>query len=330
MLTSIVKVSVAVIFAFTLCVPITQAAIADRVAGKILINVEDEGRAWYVHPQTHKRFYLGDPANAFEVIRTQGIGITHEDLDRIPIAYVSNNDHPDHDRDGVDDRFEVAYYLNPNDPDTDGDGYLDGEELENGYNPFGPGKLFDDTSFSSKHAGKIFLDVENRGQAWYVNPVDNKRYFLGRAYDAYTIMSSLGLGISDADLKTIERDSLSDNPLVTVQLPKSPEAVREDNPAVCTLNFVYGLTVTAVNKVTKEKINDAEIHVWKIGGNPSLHETLANGRPGLGEAPRGEYQLVIEAQGFQPYLDRLYVPHDGCHVIPQNLTIPMTPHTLYR
>ncbi len=40
-------------------------------------------------------------------------------------------------------------------------------------------------SFSQQHQGKIFIQVEEKGEAWYINPEDNKRYFLGRPTDAF-------------------------------------------------------------------------------------------------------------------------------------------------
>lgn len=50
---------------------------------------------------------------------------------------------PDTDGDGLFDRQEVdVYKTDPLDPDTDGDTYQDGDEVKNGYNPNGPGKLF--------------------------------------------------------------------------------------------------------------------------------------------------------------------------------------------
>lgn len=49
----------------------------------------------------------------------------------------------DTDNDGLTDGEEVnIYHTDPLNPDTDGDGYLDGDEVRNGYNPNGPGKLF--------------------------------------------------------------------------------------------------------------------------------------------------------------------------------------------
>jgi len=50
----------------------------------------------------------------------------------------------DTDKDGLFDREEVKVYLtDPNNPDSDGDGYLDGDEVKGGYNPNGPGKLYE-------------------------------------------------------------------------------------------------------------------------------------------------------------------------------------------
>jgi hypothetical protein len=49
----------------------------------------------------------------------------------------------DTDGDGLSDFEEVKVWdTDPLHPDTDGDGYKDGDEVKNGYNPKGPGKLF--------------------------------------------------------------------------------------------------------------------------------------------------------------------------------------------
>lgn len=50
----------------------------------------------------------------------------------------------DTDADGLFDKEEVeTYETDPVDPDTDNDGYQDGAEVKGGYNPKGPGKLFE-------------------------------------------------------------------------------------------------------------------------------------------------------------------------------------------
>jgi hypothetical protein len=47
--------------------------------------------------------------------------------------------------------------------------------------------------------GRILLEVQGHGEAWYVNPDDGMRYFLGRPDDAFEIMRTLAMGISDSD-----------------------------------------------------------------------------------------------------------------------------------
>lgn len=47
--------------------------------------------------------------------------------------------------------------------------------------------------------GKILLQVESKGEAWYVSPFNLKRYYLGKPRDALNMMRDLGLGISEND-----------------------------------------------------------------------------------------------------------------------------------
>lgn len=54
-------------------------------------------------------------------------------------------------------------------------------------------------NFGEKLAGKIFLQVESHGEAWYINPTNLKRYYLGRPDDAFALMRELGLGVSNTD-----------------------------------------------------------------------------------------------------------------------------------
>lgn len=63
--------------------------------------------------------------------------------------------------------------------------------------------------------GKILLRVEHKGEAWYLNPDNGLRYFLGRPQDAFTLMRTLGLGIRDQDL---------------FQIPTAPGNFDQDGP----------------------------------------------------------------------------------------------------
>lgn len=54
-------------------------------------------------------------------------------------------------------------------------------------------------SLGSKLSGRILLAVQSNGETWYVNPVNQQRYFLGGSLDALNIMQQLGLGITNKD-----------------------------------------------------------------------------------------------------------------------------------
>jgi len=59
------------------------------------------------------------------------------------------------------------------------------------------------SKFPSRLSGKILLDVERNGEAYYVNPDDLKGYYLNRPADAFRVMRELGLGITNNDIRKI-------------------------------------------------------------------------------------------------------------------------------
>lgn len=181
----------------------TSSSLSNRLAGRILLQVQDKGQAWYVSPKDKKRYYLANGASAFQIMRQAGVGITNNDLKKIPIGLDSRFNLQDSDGDLLADGVEVALGTDPYHSDTDKDGYLDGEEVRNSYNPLGSGNLSHDNTFTTKQLGKIFLQVEKNGEAWYVNPADSKRYYLGDGASAFEIMRFLSLGITNEDLNSI-------------------------------------------------------------------------------------------------------------------------------
>ncbi|MFA5155644.1 MAG: carboxypeptidase-like regulatory domain-containing protein [Patescibacteria group bacterium] len=62
------------------------------------------------------------------------------------------------------------------------------------------------SGLSGRLGGRILLQVEDKGQAWYVNPADSKRYYLGRPSDAFDVMRRVGLGISNQDFAALEKN----------------------------------------------------------------------------------------------------------------------------
>ena len=183
-------------------------------------------------PTDGMRVFMGRPDDAFRVMRELGIGITNENLAKIPLGLITmkmtgNGSIEKGGNDAADtileckkrhlDRGDIEGFTNCSiasmstqigfdvTKDTDSDGFTDAEEILNNYNPYGNGKMPIDAMFTKKHLGKIFLQVESRGEAWYVNPVSGRRYFLGRPTDAFVLMRGFGLGITNDDLKKIKR-----------------------------------------------------------------------------------------------------------------------------
>ena len=75
-----------IIFLLTITTAITSQAgpsLASRLSGKILLQVEDRGQAWYISPNHHNhRIHLGSPEEAYCLMRTLGLGISNKDLNK--------------------------------------------------------------------------------------------------------------------------------------------------------------------------------------------------------------------------------------------------------
>ena len=191
--------------------PVNAVSVKDEVLysklkGRIVLKVEENGEAFYVHPTKKYMHYLCRPRHAFAIMREQGIGITTLNLEEMPygLSDLSGNDL---DGDGLPDIFEDAIKTNKLLVDTDGQGDSDRIDILNGLVPSGDGLLSIDISKANEHKGKIFLQVEDNGEAWYVYPVDSFRYYLGRPRHAFTIMRSMGLGISDSNFNKMYFDN---------------------------------------------------------------------------------------------------------------------------
>lgn len=178
--------------------------LANRLSGKILLQVEDHGEAWYVDPVSQKRHFLGRPADAFALMSSLGIGITNDDLTKIPVAE-ANFTGADSDKDGLSDAIEESFGTDKNKSDTDGDGYGDKQEILNNYNPNGKGVAQIDYKKVESLKGRIVIQIERNGEAWYINPDNSKRCFMGRSSDAFFLMRNSGIGITNKNLAKIDQ-----------------------------------------------------------------------------------------------------------------------------
>jgi len=143
------KKSLLFVFAFVILVAAVVLStgaeaktLAETLKGKILLQVEKNGEAWYVYPVNLKKYYLGKPADALKIMKELGLGATHAYITKYTI-------------------FPVSVW------------------------------------------GKILLDVEDLGKAYYIYPKDGKGYYLGKPADAFNVMRELGLGITNLNLDKI-------------------------------------------------------------------------------------------------------------------------------
>jgi hypothetical protein len=178
-----------------LCLIFAQVAQAvgtiEKLKGRILLQVDLKGEAWYVYPGNLKRYYLGRPTDAFSIMQELGLGISNED-------------------------FEA-------------------------FSGHAPARL----------NGRILLKVEDRGQAYYVNPADSTMHYLGRPADAFRIMRELGLGINNDDLVEIMPIKLEPiNTAVSGQITDQTIAQYEEEASASDLEW---LVHEKINKIRQKQ-----------------------------------------------------------------------------
>jgi len=116
------------------------------MSGKILLQVEDRGAAWYLDPATKKRYYLKDGQAAYQALRTFGLGITNDDLKRLQAK---------------------------------------------------------NAKLMTALKGKILLQVQSKGEAYYIHPSTGAAHYMKDGAEAYRIMRELSLGITNINLNKI-------------------------------------------------------------------------------------------------------------------------------
>ncbi|HOX97178.1 MAG TPA: serine protease [bacterium] len=148
----------------------------NNVRGRLLLQVEERGRIWYVYPVTNKRYEV-TKTNILVLFRALSLGISNFDLARLPITCSSLSDTQDSDKDSYNDRVEC----------------------ENAYNIFGSGKKINDKALAARVKGRLLLQVEDRGRIWYVHPETLMTYEV-RQDNFMDLFRSVSLGVSNANL----------------------------------------------------------------------------------------------------------------------------------
>ena len=88
--------------------------------------------------------------------------------------------------------------------------------------PFYGAKAATTAGLMQQLMGRIVLAVESNGEAYYISPKDQQAHFLGHPYDAFQIMRSQGIGISEKDFQRFSANkppkSLAGKIIMRVQL----------------------------------------------------------------------------------------------------------------
>lgn len=106
-----------------------------------------------------------------------------------------------------------------------------------------------DTALRKQLSGYILLQVEKNGEAWYVYPKNQRRYYLGRPADAFSIMRRLGLGITNANLSMITNQAVADGKQYSANHCQGEQIKKLTTPPIDPENMTYvepyGLMVSA-------------------------------------------------------------------------------------
>jgi len=206
------------IFVLFLSIPSTvfasnlfDSSLSYELRGHFLIQVDNHGQSWYVDLNNGLRHKLMKDSTAWQLVHDFGLGISHSNLEKIPVAVNERLIKNDSDQDGLDDSLEKAIGTDPFKSDSDGDLYSDDLEILKHFNPLGSGRLSIDSKLSSKLAGQILLDVERNGEAWYVSPKDNLRYYISDYQDLFQMISIVGYGINSTSLNYIADSASIEN-----------------------------------------------------------------------------------------------------------------------
>lgn len=167
-----------------------------RLRGQIILRVQGNGEAYYVSATSPKLIYLGKGRKALDALLYQSTGISDAVIKGVLPAF-SKQFGADSDLDGLSDNFEQAIGTSPLNFNTDNDRYSDSVEVSNGFDPLGYGAWPTGNDAVEKLKGRILLQVESRGESWYVSPKDGKRYLFSTQYDTEEMIKTTGTGITN-------------------------------------------------------------------------------------------------------------------------------------
>lgn len=261
---------------FLLSVAKVQAA--SNLSGKILLQVQDRGQAWYVSPTDNQRQEINSSAESFRNLIKLGLGVSNRDFLAIQKS--------------------------------------------------APNRLL----------GRILIKVEDKGQAYYLNPVDKKLYALRQASDFINLAKKFGLGVSNTNLAKIKISE-------TVKI--SP-AINNDQKTVTYSwtyqNKKYSLTENLSVDLYQQYLNSAKVYSYPEKNPPASPRDNYYAML-ISEKSNDSYinkllnnlKIIAEQEGFQE--DQLaefvlafvqYIPYDEAKAAANKIVVNYPYETLYK
>lgn len=108
---------------------------------------------WYIDPQAQEKYLLKDGVTLSRLIKNISIGISNENLNKLPSIDTENNV---------------------------------------------------DWNITNRLKGQFLLQVENNGQVWYLNPLDQKTYKIANGKDGLDTLKNLALELDTEQLSLFE------------------------------------------------------------------------------------------------------------------------------
>ena len=155
---------------------------------------------------------------------------------------------------------------------------------------------------SIRKPGYILLQVQQNGEAWYVYPNNNQRYYLGRPADAFTIMKKLSLGAKHDYIADTEIFPSRLSGLILLDVERNGEAYyiypgdrkkyylgRPADAFTIMRNLGLGITNADLNTITIGDINEP------ISSTPKILQVV----PFTSQAPLGNWSDLRQEDGCE-------------------------------
>ncbi|MBL7058576.1 C39 family peptidase [Patescibacteria group bacterium] len=161
-----------------------------------------------------------------------------------------------------------------------------------------PNFTYAQTSLATKLGGRILLQVENKGEAWYINPINLQKYYLGRPEDAFNLMRELGLGINNNDFNIF--DNVAPSKLAGRILIKVEDVGKAYyiNPLDLSLNYL-GRPSDAFDLMRRLGLGISNGDLEKIPEYIKTETTTKHNVPFTSQAPLSEWDIDMFQDGCE-------------------------------